>query len=165
VPTRGIAATIGESTSTSVAPGAPAVAVAAVVVASGRAADFVITIDSSKEPQVIRRSVVGAGIIAGAMLFATAGTAAADPPNCTAADLAGVMSGVSAGTSSYLFTHPDVNAFFTGLKGKSRDEMSTDIQAYFDANPQVRDELRAVRQAAADFKDRCDIAVPDGPLG
>ena len=93
------------------------------------------------------RSLIGAGMIAGAMLVGTAATAAADPPNCTAADLAGVMSGVNAGTSSYLFTHPDVNAFFTGLKGKPRDEMQTDIQAYLDANPQVRDELTG-RQAA-----------------
>lgn len=110
------------------------------------------------------RSVLGAGMIAGAMLLGTTATAIADPPNCTAADLSGVMSGVSAGTSAYLFTHPDVNAFFTGLKGKSREEMSADIQAYFDANPQVRDELKAVRQAAADFKARCDISMPVGPL-
>ena len=73
------------------------------------------------------RSLIGAGTIAGAMLVGTAATAAADPPNCTAADLAGVMSGVNAGTSSYLFTHPDVNAFFTSLKGKSREEMQTEI--------------------------------------
>lgn len=111
------------------------------------------------------RSVVGAGMIAGAMFFGSAATAAADPPNCTAADLAGVMAGVSAGTSSYLFTHPDVNAFFTGLKGKPRDQMTTEIQAYFDANPQVRDELRAVRQAAADFRDRCNAPMPDMPMG
>ena len=111
------------------------------------------------------RSVIGAGMIAGAMLFGTAATAAADPPNCTAADLAGVMSGVSAGTSSYLFTHPDVNAFFTGLKGKPRDQMTADIQAYFDANPQVRDELKAVRQAAPDFRDRCDVQMPEMPMG
>ncbi len=31
------------------------------------------------------------------------------------------MSGVWAGTSVYLFTHPDVNAFFTGLKGQPGD--------------------------------------------
>ena len=111
------------------------------------------------------RSVIGAGMIAGSMLVATAATAAADPPNCTAADLAGVMSGVNAGTSSYLFSHPDVNAFFTGLKGKSRDEMGTEIETYAQANPQVRDELRAVRQPAADFRDRCDAPVPDGPMG
>ncbi|MBY0286005.1 MAG: heme-binding protein [Mycobacteriaceae bacterium] len=111
------------------------------------------------------RSVLGAGMMAGAMLFGSAATAAADPPNCTAADLAGVMAGVSAGTSSYLFTHPDVNAFFTSLKGKPRDQMTADIQAYFDANPQVSNELRVVRQAAADFRDRCNAPMPDLPMG
>ncbi|MGH3639847.1 MAG: heme-binding protein [Mycobacterium sp.] len=111
------------------------------------------------------RSVIGAGVIAGSMLVGTAATAIADPPNCSAADLAGVMSGVNASTSSYLFTHPDVNAFFTGLKGKSRDEMRTEIEAYAQANPQVKDELQAVRQPAADFRDRCDAPVPDGPMG
>ena len=111
------------------------------------------------------RSVISAGMIAGSMLVGTAATAAADPPNCTAADLAGVMSGVNAGTSSYLFSHPDVNAFFTGLKGKTRDEMSTEIETYGQANPQVRDELRAVRQPATDFRDRCNAPVPDGPMG
>jgi len=110
------------------------------------------------------RSVVGAGLIAGAMLFGSTATAAADPPNCTAADLAGVMAGVSAGTSSYLFTHPDVNAFFTGLKGKPRDQMTADIQAYLDANPRVRDELKAVRQAAPEFRDRCNVDLPVGPM-
>lgn len=111
------------------------------------------------------RSAIGAGIIAAATLFGTAATAAADPPNCTAADLAGVMSGVSAGTSSYLFTHPQVNDFFTSLKGKSRDDMRTEVQAYMDANPQVRDELRGVRQPAFDFRNRCDANLPDMPMG
>jgi hemophore-related protein len=111
------------------------------------------------------RSVIGAGVIAGSMLVGTASTAVADPPNCSAADLAGVMSGVNASTSNYLFTHPDVNAFFTGLKGKTRDEMRTEIEAYGQANPQVKDELQAVRQPAADFRDRCDAPVPDGPMG
>lgn len=111
------------------------------------------------------RSVIGAGMIAGAMLLGTAATAAADPPNCTAGDLARVMSGVSANTSAYLFTHPDVNNFFTGLKGKPRDQMSTEIQAYLDANPQVRAELQGVRQAAAEFRDRCNTPMPDTPMG
>jgi hemophore-related protein len=111
------------------------------------------------------RSLIGAGMIAGAMLASTSAIAAADPPNCTAADLAGVMSGVSAGTSAYLFTHPDVNDFFTSLKGKPRDQMRTDIEAYMTANPQVRDELRNVRQAATDFRDRCNAPMPDLPMG
>ena len=111
------------------------------------------------------RSLIGAGMIAGATLIGTAATAAADPPNCTAADLANVMSGVNAGTSSYLFTHPQVNDFFTSLKGKNRDDMRTDVQTYMDANPQVRDELTAVRQPAADFRDRCNAPLPEGPMG
>jgi heme-binding protein len=111
------------------------------------------------------RNLIGAGMIAGAMLAGTAATAAADPPNCTAADLAGVMSGVNAGMSTYLFTHPDVNNFFTSLKGMSREQMRTEIATYADANPQVRDEILAVRQPAADFRDRCNAPVPDGPMG
>jgi hemophore-related protein len=111
------------------------------------------------------RSLIGAGVIAGSMLVGTAATAAADPPNCTAADLAGVMSGVNAGMSSYLFTHPDVNNFFTSLKGKSREEMRTEITNYFNANPQVQNEIRAVRQAASDFRDRCNAPMPEMPMG
>ena len=41
------------------------------------------------------RGVIAATAMAGSLLAGTAATAAADPPNCTAADLAGVMSGVS----------------------------------------------------------------------
>jgi|SRR6201990_950063 hemophore-related protein len=111
------------------------------------------------------RSVIGAGVIAGAMLVGSAAVAAADPPNCTAADLAGVMAGVNAGMSSYLFTHPDVNAFFTSLKGKSRDEMRTEVTNYFNANPQVRDEIQGVRQAGPDFRERCDAPMADMPMG
>ena len=58
-----------------------------------------------------------------------------EPPNCTAADLAGVASGVSAATSAYLFTHPDVNCFFTSLEGKNRDEVRAEVDNYMNANP------------------------------
>ncbi len=33
------------------------------------------------------------------------------------------------------------------------------------ANRQVRDELGGVRQAAGDFRDRCDAPMPDLPMG
>jgi hypothetical protein len=60
-----------------------------------------------------RRAVAGVlGALATATIVA-APSASADPPNCTAADLAGVAAGVSAATSAYLFTHPDANAFMT----------------------------------------------------
>lgn len=110
-------------------------------------------------------AALGAGAMAG--LIGTAPQAAALPPNCTAADLAGVSAGVSAATSAYLFTHPDVNAFFTGLEGSPRDELREQIKQYLDANPQVKAELAGIRQPLVDLKNRCgesgdDLGVP-GP--
>lgn len=102
-------------------------------------------------------AALAAGAAAAAVLLGSAAVATADPapPNCTAADLAGVMAGVTAGTSVYLWTHPDVNAFFTGLKGQPKDQMRQQVQDYLDANPQVRAELEGVRQPAVDFRNRC----------
>ena len=51
------------------------------------------------------------------------------------------------------------------LKGQSHDQMRTNVTNYFNANPQVRDEINGVRQAASDFRDRCNAPVPDGPMG
>jgi heme-binding protein len=113
-----------------------------------------------------RRAVAGAigtGALAGAMLFGALPTALADePPNCTAADLAGVASGVSASTSGYLFTHPDVNYFFTSLEGKNRDEVRTEVDKYMNANPIVKGELTGIRQPLVDIKNRCGDTNGDG---
>ena len=110
-------------------------------------------------------AVIGTGAIVGAMLFGAAATAAADPPNCTAADLANVSSGVSAATSSYLFAHPDVNAFFTGLKGQPKSEIADDVQNYLNANPQVQADLgirlQGIRQPLVDFRNGCGVPAPN----
>ncbi|MDX1872233.1 heme-binding protein [Mycolicibacterium sp. 120266] len=113
-----------------------------------------------------RRAVAGAvgtGALAGAMLFGAIPSALADdpannPPNCTAADLAGVASGVSAATSAYLFTHPDVNWFFTSLEGLPRDEVRKQVADYLDKNPQTKAELTGIRQPLVDLKNRCGAA-------
>ena len=113
-----------------------------------------------------RRAVagaVGAGALAGAALFGALPSASADdpaknPPNCTAADLAGVASDVSASTSAYLFTHPDVNGFFTSLKGLPRDQVRTQVQDYLGANPSVKADLTGIRQPLVDLKNRCGSA-------
>jgi hemophore-related protein len=112
------------------------------------------------------RSLIGAGLIAGATLIGSAATASADPPNCTAGDLTGVLSGVNAGMSVYLLTHPDVNAFFSSLKGKSRDDMRTEVSDYLQANPDIKDQIQAIRQPAVDFRARCNAPMPDdmGPM-
>lgn len=109
------------------------------------------------------RRTAAALVSAGAM-FCTAPMALADPPNCTAADLAGVAAGVSAATSVYLFTHPDVNAFVTGLKGQPRDQIRTHVQQYLDVNPQTKAEIQAIRRPLADIRNRCggaeDVPMP-----
>ena len=98
-----------------------------------------------------RRAITGAiatGTLAGAVLFGAAAIASADPPPpvpppCTAAELARVMSGVTFDTSNYLTTHPDVNDFFTSLKGQPRDQIRDQVQSYLDANWWVRDDFSA----------------------
>jgi hemophore-related protein len=103
------------------------------------------------------RSFGGALACGAAVLLTAAPSAHADPPNCTAADMAGVAAGVSAATSAYLFTHPDLNAFVTGLKGQPRDQVLTQVQDYLDARPQEKAEIRAIRQPLADLRNRCGI--------
>jgi hemophore-related protein len=82
------------------------------------------------------------------------------PPNCTAADLAGIAAGVAAATSAYLFTHPDVNDFYTTLHGRPDGEASEAVRSYFDANPQAHADLVGIRQPLVDFRSRCGITPP-----
>ena len=114
-----------------------------------------------------RRAVVGAVgavALAGAMFLGGAAAASAEPPtppppappNCSPADWAGVRAGVAAAVSDYLFTHPPVNDFFATLDGQSRDQMRPQVQAYMDANPQVRTDLQGIKQPAEDFLNRCN---------
>ena len=113
-----------------------------------------------------RRAVAGAigtGALAGALLFGALPSAMAEEPaNCTAADLAFTAAGVSKATSDYLFSHPDVNFFFTSLEGKTRDEVRTEVDKYMNANPIQRGELTAIRQPLVDIKNRCGDTNGDG---
>lgn len=117
---------------------------------------------SARNARRVVAGVAGAGAVTGAMLFGAIPSALADPannpPNCTAADLAGVASGVSASTSAYLFAHPDVNNFFTGLEGLPREEVKTKVHDYLEANPQTKAELSGIRQPLVDLKNRCGEA-------
>ena len=99
-------------------------------------------------------SVIGAG----GVLLALAAPAVADtPPGCTVADFTNVATGVDAATTAYLFTHPDVNAFFTGLQGQPKASVKSQVQAYMQANPQVQAELQAITAPGEDLRNRCNI--------
>ena len=116
-----------------------------------------------------RRAVMGAisaGALAGGVLFGIAASATAQPPPpapvpppCTAAELSLVTSGVNFDTANYLSTHPDVNNYFTTLKGKPKDQIRAQVQTYLDANPQVKDDLLRIRQPAVDFRNRCGVTA------
>ena len=116
----------------------------------------------------VRRAVagvLGAGAVTGVALFGALGVLpsasaqpAPPPPNCTAADFSGVASGVSASSSAYLFTHPDVNYFFTSLEGLPREEIRTKVADYMNANPMAKADLTGIRQPLVDLKNRCGAA-------
>lgn len=110
--------------------------------------------------------LIGSGAMAAAILFGGASSALAQPapepaapppPNCTAADLAQVSGAVGTGMGVYLFTHPEVNNFFTNLRGKPDDEVRAAVQDYMNANPQVEAEINGIRQPLKDLRERCDI--------
>ncbi|CAJ1584923.1 heme-binding protein [[Mycobacterium] wendilense] len=114
---------------------------------------------------VFVRSAAFAAVAVGA-LFAAAPVALAEdppppPPYCSVGDMTGIMSGVSASMSAYMFTHPQVNAFFTSLKGQPKEQRAEQISTYLDANPQVRAELTAIRQPMMDFRARCGVPLTD----
>ena len=112
---------------------------------------------------------IGTSAMAGAMLFGGASLAYAEPtpappapapaapaPGCTAADLAQASGTVGTAMAGYLFSHPDVNNFFTSLRGQPNEEIRGDVQNYMNANPQVESEINGIRQPLTDLKNRCD---------
>jgi heme-binding protein len=107
--------------------------------------------------------LVGSGAVVGAMLFGGASLASAQPtptpppapPGCSAADLAQVSGTVGTAMGDYLFSHPDVNNFFTSLHGQPNDEIRADVQNYMNANPQVQSDINGIRQPLTDLRNRC----------
>jgi hemophore-related protein len=114
--------------------------------------------------RILRNAAVGV-IASGAMLIGGASLASADPapapaPNCTAGDLAAASGTVGTGMGDYLFSHPDVNEFFTSLRGLPNTQIHDRVKTYMDAHPQVESEINGIRQPLTDLKSRCDYNPP-----
>ena len=109
---------------------------------------------------------IGTTAMVGPMLLGSLSPAFADPtpepapaaaaPGCTAADLAQASGTVGTAMADYMFSHPDVNNFFTGLRGLPNEEIRGDVQNYMNAHPQVESEINGIRQPLTDLKNRCD---------
>ncbi len=108
-----------------------------------------------------RMLVLGGVALSG--LVASPSALADSAPNCSAADRASINAGVQAATSAYLFTHPDVNDFMTGLKGQPVDQVLGDVKNYLDANPQAKADIQGIRQPLADMRDRCGPPLLEQP--
>ncbi|MEU0494762.1 heme-binding protein [Mycobacterium sp. NPDC006124] len=105
-------------------------------------------------------AVLGAGaVMLGGAAIATA-EPAVPPPNCTAGDLAVASGTVGTAMGDYLFSHPDVNDFFTSLRGQPNEEVHDRVQTYMDAHPQTEAEINGIRQPLTDLRTRCDLPAP-----
>ncbi|MBX7434144.1 heme-binding protein [Mycobacterium sp. Y57] len=104
---------------------------------------------------VVRTAAAAA--VAGAALLGSTATAAAAPPNCSLADMSGVLSGVSAAMSAYLFTHPDVNAQLSTMSDMPKEDRSDWMHTYMSDNPSVEADLTGIRQPLVDFRARCGM--------
>ena len=132
----------------------------AVVVAAGKRIHLIEENEMSSH-SISPRRVLAVALGVGAVLLGAAAPAisqpAPPPPNCTAADLTGSLSGVTASTSVYLFTHPQVNDFLTTFGDVPDEERQARLDAFLEANPQVKSELQAIRQPPTDFRNRCGL--------
>ena len=66
---------------------------------------------------------------------------------------------------NYLFIRPDVNNFFTSLRGLPNEEIRGRVESYMDANPQVESEINGIRQPLTDLRSRCDAPAPTAAPG
>ena len=93
---------------------------------------------------------------------ATATPAAPDP--CSQSGIATTASSVSAGTAAYLAAHPQTNQELTDIAKQPSDQAEQAYQVYFDANPQIADELQAINQPASDLLAQCGVTVTPTPI-
>ncbi len=97
---------------------------------------------------------------AGAALFGGMATATAAPaPGCSAADVTDAEARVAAAMTGYLWTHPDVNDFVSSLQGSSKGDAYQKVSDYFQANPDVKNAIDAIRGPSLELRNRCGIPV------
>jgi hemophore-related protein len=116
----------------------------------------------------VRRGLYG--MFAGGLLaFGSAAivmpVANAAPDSCSQSGIATTASSVSASTAAYLAAHPQTNQELTHIATTRPAEQALKAyQAYFDRNPQIENELKAINQPATDLTNQCGIDVTPTPM-
>jgi heme-binding protein len=114
----------------------------------------------------VRRSLFGAfatiGVASCAALLVPLASADPDPApanDCNASSLAKTVSGVTASLSDYFAAHPDANQALIDITRQPAMVAVGQFDGYFGDHPQEADELRAIQQPLADYKNRCGMEV------
>lgn len=114
----------------------------------------------------VRRGLFG--VLAGSMLvfgpaaiLAPMATAQPNPaaPNCSAANVASTVSAATAAESAYLLANPQHNAALSGISSQPQEQMQGAYNAYFEQNPQARNDLAAVHQPVSALREQCGFDV------
>ena len=114
----------------------------------------------------VRGSLFGAfatvGVASCAALLVPLASADPDPApanDCNASSLAKTVSGVTASLSDYFAAHPDANQALIDITRQPAMVAVGQFDGYFGDHPQEADELRAIQQPLADYKNRCGMEV------
>jgi hemophore-related protein len=84
--------------------------------------------------------------------------------NCSVSAISHTASSVSASTSTYLTSNPEANDALTNITTQSPSDTTQAFKAYFEKNPTVESELKAINQPAADLSSKCGIEVSPTPI-
>jgi hemophore-related protein len=79
--------------------------------------------------------------------------------DCNASSLAKTVSSVTASLSDYFAAHPDANQALIDITRQPAFVAVGQFDGYFNDHPQEADELRAIQQPLADYKNRCGMEV------
>jgi heme-binding protein len=115
----------------------------------------------------VRRGLYG--MFAGGLLaFGSAAivmpVANAAPDNCSQSGIAATASSVSASTGAYLVAHPQTNQALTDIAQQPAEQAEQAYRLYFDQNPQIENELKAINQPVTDLSNQCGIDVTPTPI-
>ena len=111
----------------------------------------------------LRNAVFAAcGALACASLNMPLASADPDPApasDCNASMLATTVSSVTASLSEYFAAHPDANQALIDITRQSSFTAIGQFNDYFKEHTQEADEIRAIEQPLADYKNRCGMEV------
>lgn len=115
----------------------------------------------------VRRGLITAGAAGAISVAALLPTAMAEPPSpapapavdCSAAGLSAKLSSVTKELSTYFAAHPDANQALIDATRLGGFSAMGAFNAYFNDHPQQADEIRAIKQPLADYKNACGMQV------